>query len=82
MVSSALTAPLIGVIPDQYITPMSVMMAAYDVFLEDNTGIAGEVMEVSVDQWHFRKPAPFLDEQQRWMAEDSAELFAKAFGQA
>jgi hypothetical protein len=79
---TGITIPaLVSVIPKQYITPMETMMKGFDVFLADTEGMDGQVLDVSIDKVHFRKLPEFVNEQQRWLVEDSAGFFATAFGQ-
>lgn len=81
-VVTGITIPaLVSVIPKQYVTPMESMMDGFDTFLDDTNGLYGQVLDVSINKVHFRKPPDYVDEPQRWLGEDSAEYFAKAFGQ-
>ncbi|UNI18342.1 15-hydroxyprostaglandin dehydrogenase (NAD(+)) [Purpureocillium takamizusanense] len=80
---SNMTAPLLGVIPDQYVTSLDTMVAAYDVFLDDDSQMTGQVLEVSASKkWHFRDHPTYPDEEIRWLNEESAGFFAKVFGLA
>jgi 15-hydroxyprostaglandin dehydrogenase (NAD) len=73
--------PLVAVIPKQHVTPMETMMKGFDVLLDDEER-TGAVLEVSIDKVYFRDPVGYVDESMRWLVEDSAEFFARAFGQS
>lgn len=81
-VVTGITIPaLVTAIPKQYITPMETMIKGFDIFLNDTEGMQGQVLDVSVSKVHFRGQPEYVDEQQRWLVEDSPGFFAKAFGQ-
>lgn len=74
--------PLVAVIPKQYITPMETMMEGFDTFLNDVERKTGQVLDISIDKVYFKKPVDYVDDSEKWLVEDSADFFTKAFGQA
>lgn len=56
-------------------------MKGFDTYLDDAEGKTGQVLKCSIDKVYFRKPVDYADESQKWMNEESAAFFAKAFGQ-
>jgi hypothetical protein len=60
---------------------METMMRGFDLLL-DGEERTGAVLEVSIDKVYFRDPVGYVDESMRWLVEDSAEFFARAFGQS
>ncbi|KAJ6256447.1 15-hydroxyprostaglandin dehydrogenase [NAD(+)] [Drechslerella dactyloides] len=64
--------------PEEYITPVSTIVAAYDKFITDET-LAGKVVECSQDRHFFRDRPEYPNESQRWMHEESGPSWAKAY---
>ncbi|KAK6355594.1 hypothetical protein TWF696_004693 [Orbilia brochopaga] len=64
--------------PEEYITPVSTIVAAYDKFIADEA-LAGKVVECSQDQHFFREHPEYPNESQRWMHEESGPSWARAY---
>ncbi|KAK0108150.1 hypothetical protein ONS95_002972 [Cadophora gregata] len=60
--------------PKEHITPMSTLIRAYDMFLDDSS-LSGKVAETSLDQVHFQEPPEFSSESNRWLATATKELW-------
>jgi hypothetical protein len=81
-VITRITIPaLVYLVPKQYITCMKTTRKGFDTCFDDTEGKTNEGLECSIDNVYFRKPVDYADESTKWMVEDSAELFAEAFGQ-
>ncbi|EKD19258.1 uncharacterized protein L3040_009301 [Drepanopeziza brunnea f. sp. 'multigermtubi'] len=60
--------------PKEHITPMSTVLRAYDMFLEDPK-LSGKVVETSLDQVYFQEPPDFSNESNRWLSTATKELW-------
>ncbi|KAK6527467.1 hypothetical protein TWF694_004456 [Orbilia ellipsospora] len=64
--------------PEEHITPVSTIVAAYDKFITDDK-LAGKVVECSQGNHFFREQVGYPSESQRWMNEESGECWARAY---
>ena len=65
---------VLAIFPKEHITPMSTLLRAYDMFLEDSS-LSAKVAETSLDQVHFQEPPEFSSESNRWLATATKELW-------
>ncbi|KAL7270289.1 hypothetical protein RUND412_007006 [Rhizina undulata] len=70
---------LIDAWPREHVTPMSTVMKAYDMFLDDEKRLTGQTGECSLDQVFLRQKLEYPNESQRWCHEESASLWANAY---
>ncbi|KAE8448343.1 hypothetical protein EG329_009587 [Mollisiaceae sp. DMI_Dod_QoI] len=73
---TGLVAPLIPVTPDEYETPMSVIMQAYDALMEGK--MSGQTIEASGKNLYYQKQQAYPDEVARWLMEDGPAFWADA----
>jgi len=64
--------------PKEHITPMSTVLKAFDAFIGDDA-MTGETVELSLDELHFRKQPEWANASQRWIGEEGAEFWRKAY---
>ncbi|KAK6073816.1 15-hydroxyprostaglandin dehydrogenase [Seiridium cupressi] len=55
--------------PPEHITPMSTIMRAFDMFIEDDT-MTGQCIEASLGDLYPRLTLPFVNSSQKWIVED------------
>jgi 15-hydroxyprostaglandin dehydrogenase (NAD) len=60
--------------PKEHITPLSTVNKAMDAFLVDDS-LTGQAVELSQENIYFRDPVGYPNESQRWIAENSHELW-------
>ncbi|KAK9796556.1 putative 15-hydroxyprostaglandin dehydrogenase (NAD) [Seiridium cardinale] len=58
------------VFPPEHITPMSTIMKAFDMFIEDDN-MTGQCIEASLGNLYPRLTLPFVNSSQRWIVEES-----------
>ena len=66
------------IFPKEHITPMSTVLKAFDIFIEDSS-ITGQTVELSLDQLYFRKQPEWANESQRWIGEESKSFWEEAY---
>lgn len=64
--------------PKEHITPMSTVIKAFDHFLDDSS-VTGQIVELTLDELHFRKQPEWANESQRWLGEDSSSFWEEAY---
>jgi 15-hydroxyprostaglandin dehydrogenase (NAD) len=65
--------------PPEHITPMSTVLKAVDVFL-DNDSMNGETVELSLDQLYYRKRPEYIDDNVRWLgSEEASKIWAEGY---
>ncbi|KAK5046113.1 hypothetical protein LTR84_008570 [Exophiala bonariae] len=75
-VATSLTAAIQGIVPADYITPMSSIIHAFERFLDGDE--TGRVAEVSKDRVYLHEQTEFSDRWQKWVAENLTEVKLKA----
>lgn len=68
---------VLDIFPKEHITPMSIILKAYDKFLDGE--MSGQTVEVTLDELHFRTQPEYPNESQRWMGEDAGGFWAEAY---
>jgi hypothetical protein len=71
LVPSGLTNKYIGLVPQEYVTPVEAIVAGFGALLDDETGMVGQAMEISLNSRVFRDHQSFADESQKWLTKDS-----------
>ncbi|KAF2199763.1 15-hydroxyprostaglandin dehydrogenase [Delitschia confertaspora ATCC 74209] len=69
---------ILAVWPKEHITPVSTACKAIDTFLGDDM-MTGQTVELSLDQLYFRKMVNWANESQRWIGEESKDIWAKGY---
>jgi 15-hydroxyprostaglandin dehydrogenase (NAD) len=64
--------------PAEHITPMTTVLKAVDTFLGDDK-MSGQVVELTLNELHFRKQPEYANESQRWHGEDAKEFWDEAY---
>lgn len=76
LIDTSLTAPLTALTPEEYITPMTTVLQAYDRFIDgEETGCAAEL---SKDMIYMREPPEYPDRFQKWQMANLKQLSIKA----
>lgn len=69
---------VLEIFPKEHITPMSTVVKAYDHFLT-NDDATGQVVELTLDELHFRKQPEYPNESQRWINEEGNAFWEEAY---
>jgi 15-hydroxyprostaglandin dehydrogenase (NAD) len=78
-VKTGLAPPeMIDMMPQEYVTPISTVLRAYDMFLRDSE-MTGQAVELSGDQIHFHSIPKYPDEISRWLHEDAKKLWSEVY---
>jgi 15-hydroxyprostaglandin dehydrogenase (NAD) len=65
--------------PKEHITPMSTVMKAVDLFL-DNQNMTGETVELSLDKLYHRQRPEYIDDNVRWLgSEECAKIWEEGY---
>ncbi|EEP82160.1 predicted protein [Uncinocarpus reesii 1704] len=72
LVATGLSDPLIGVVADEYLTPVSTLLDAVSRFLTGDE--TGRTAELSVRNLYMREPPEFPDKWQKWAVENLGTL--------
>ena len=77
-VMTGIASPALKAIwPKEHTTPMSTLLRLYNTYLD--TDKTGQIGECSLNEIYFRTQQAFSNESQRWLIEDSASLWEKAY---
>lgn len=88
MVVTGLTPPwLVAQIPQEYLTPMSTILRAFDDLIKEETvdgrlhRKTGQCLEAAEDKLFYREPVEFPSDGQRWLFDENANgiIFPKVF---
>lgn len=64
--------------PSEHVTPMSTVLKAVDIFLE-NDSMSGQIVELSLEYLHYREIPPYLDDNTRWLGKEAAKLWEEGY---
>jgi hypothetical protein len=71
LVPSGLTDKYIGLVPQEHVTPVEAIVSGFMTFLDDETSMVGQAMEISLNNRVFRDHQSFADKTQKWLIKDS-----------
>ena len=69
---------MVSRMPPEYVTPMSTVLRAYDMFLRESK-MTGQTVEVSGEELHFHSIPKYPDEISRWLHEDAKKLWSEVY---
>jgi hypothetical protein len=64
--------------PNEHLTPMSTLIRAFQEFA-DNPSLVGKVAECIKGDIFYREQVDYCNESQRWMGEESGQIWQAAY---